>query len=158
MMIVTKTLTVAAGIVASYLAVTAMLAPPPIEVHSLRYDGGFIYQDRTVTVRDESGPKDDETDDEVDVVVVPSAARFFAFWNAQLIYADTGGVVEHCKGGGSWPYKAGRIVARIPLHEWVGSDDCTPDSLDPSRVYIPVAAWSWGDDGTSHEGEPFSID
>ena len=135
MMLFTKSLTALAGCAAAFWAASMVLAPAPIEVHSLTYRDGIVIQDRTVTT---------DTD------------YFFAFWTAKIVQAESRIAVRHCQGDGSWPYSAGRIAAEIPLDEWVGSSSCTPDSLPPG-TYIPVASWSWGGDSTSHEGEPFVI-
>ncbi len=108
---------------------------PPIEVHDLHYDAGVIYQDRTV-----------RTDE----------PAFFAYWTAKIVRADTGEPVPWCAGYGSWAYEPGRATYPLPLPEWVGNPACTVESLNPG-IYRPVAVWSWGDDQTSHEGEPFTV-
>ena len=106
--------------------------PPPIVVHDLHYEDGTIYQDRTVI--------DDGT-----------GAGFFASWAARIEDVDTGEQV--CAGEGSWTYSPGRSTNPIPLREWVGDADCT---LSPG-TYVPVAAWNWGYDQTSHRGDVFTI-
>jgi hypothetical protein len=109
-------------------------APPPIVVHDLHYDGGLIYQDRTVFGDGDPG-------------------GFYAQWTARLIDASTGDTVPGCAGEGAWTYQPGRIVKPIPLAEWVGSDECAP----PPGQYVPIASWYWGYDQTSHQGQPFTI-
>lgn len=106
----------------------------PIEVHALTYSDGIIHQERTITA-----------DGDI----------FFASWKAQILDADTMGVV--CEGQGTWNYPVGYKVADIPLAEWVGQDSCTPDSL-PAGEYIPRAVWFWGSDQSTQTGEVFVIE
>ena len=84
--------------------------PPPIVVHSIRYDGGQVLQDRTVT---------------------PNGANAVKLlqWSAQVVYAGTGRPVPGCTGAGSWPYDRGRLTVQFDLPEWVGNAACTPDAL-----------------------------
>ena len=105
---------------------------PPIVAHSLEYKDGVILQDRTVTVEGDG--------------------VFWAQWEAQIVYAETGDAVPGCTGSGSWNYKAGTKTYEIPLAEWVGAASCTPEAL-PAGCYKPVAAWAWGPDQTSAIGK-----
>ena len=116
----------------SFVVGAVLPDPDPITVHSLKYESGIIFQDRTV-----------ETEGEI----------FYATWTAEIVAAESDEVV--CRGEGSWPYSAGRREAAIPIDEWVGEAGCL-QSLDVSQQYYPRAAWFWGEDQTSHAGEPFT--
>lgn len=110
------------------------MRPQAIVVHDLHYENGHIVQDRTVSA---------------------DGDYFFAGWRAQINYASTGSPVPGCQGDGQWNYPVGRREFNIPLSEWVGSDQCTPDSLDPALDYVPVATWFWGSDQEVHTGGAF---
>ena len=107
--------------------------PKPIEVHSLFFNGEKMLQDRTVT-----------TDGEV----------FFARWEAKIVDAYSGDVIPGCKGGEPWNYTAGHKVADMTLEEWVGSEACTYESLEPG-AYKGIASWYWGTDQTSASSNIF---
>lgn len=110
-----------------------LLTPDPLNivVHDLRYEAGVMRQDRTVI-----------SDDGSEV--------FYAFWDAQVLDANTGDQV--CSGNGSDVYSVGRKTAELLLHVWVGAD-C---DLPPGE-YIPLAVWYWGSNQTSFAGQPFTI-
>lgn len=126
--------TIALALIGGVAVNLVLPGPQPIVVHSLTYSDGVVHQERTITTEQPA---------------------FFAAWTAQIVDAATGLPVPHCNGSGSWPYPAGYRVADIPLAEWVGNPLCTPESLDPTKQYRPVAAWYWGEDQTSHSGQPF---
>lgn len=105
--------------------------PSPIIIHELRYDRGYIVQDRTIT---SDGP-------------------FKAVWEAQIISRATGEVVKDCHGSGVWDYESGRIAPRIPLAEWVGNPLCDPSA----GVYIPIATYSAGEFRIVARGEEFEV-
>lgn len=106
----------------------------PIEVHSLTYTDGIIQQERTITA-----------DGDV----------FYAHWTADILDAET--MESVCEGGGSWDYPVGYAVAKIPLADWVGDENCTPENLSPG-TYIPRAVWLWGSDQTTQTGDPFTLE
>jgi hypothetical protein len=66
-------------------------APPPIMVHALTYDAGYIVQDRTVSAE----------------------TKFTAIWAAEIVDAKTGATVAGCEGGGSWDYAPGRKAIKM---------------------------------------------
>ena len=105
--------------------------PPPIIVHDLRYEEGYIVQDRTIT---SDGP-------------------FKAIWAAEILNKATGKVVENCTGSGSWDYEAGHKSPRIPLAEWVGNSDCALKR----GVYIPIATYSAGEFHMVARGDEFEV-
>ena len=103
-------------------------SPPPIEVHSLVYEGGLMLQDRTVRTENDLFP---------------------ASWRAAIYNAETDKPIEECVGSGFWNYTAGRNTFPIPVDEWVGRDECTVDFLRALNVDVyGVASWHWGDDHT----------
>jgi len=89
--------------------------PPPIVVHELSYDAGYIVQDRTV-----------------------QKPAWVAEWQAEIVSDKTGVTVPNCHGEGFWNYPGGRIAPRISLTEWVGNDLC---SLPPGRFYPRATYW-----------------
>ena len=109
--------------------------PQPITVHSISYEDGIVSQDRTVVAEGEA---------------------FYASWAAAVMRAEDDTPIAWCNGSGSWPYPTGRRKAAIDLPEWVGSEECTPDSLPPGEYYLK-AAWYWGNNQTSARSEPFAI-
>jgi hypothetical protein len=104
-------------------------APPPIVVHDLRYDAGFIVQDRTV-----EGP------------------AVVAQWRADILNLD-GSAVKNCHGEGFWRYAGGRAQPRFTVQEWVGNPLC---DLPPGR-YIPRAIYSNGSFELVKRGEIFEV-
>jgi hypothetical protein len=133
-MSMTQTLIGGVALVAFGTLVVDVVTPdsPAIMVHDLRYENGFIFQDRTVIP--ENGGQ-----------------SFYAFWAATIIDTQTGQSV--CTGSGSFPYQAGRRDIPIPLSEWVGE----PCDLPPGE-YQPLAVWNWGYDQTSHAGQEFTVE
>jgi hypothetical protein len=108
---------------------------PPIDVHSLTYKDGLVYQDRTVTADSDYFP---------------------AEWRASIVDHLTRIPVDGCVGSGFWNYPAGRKVAEVPLTEWVGSDTCTPEYLRGlGGEFYAVASWHYGNSSTIATGEPF---
>lgn len=134
----TSNLIVGGVIVGGALQLVAWTVLPeeqPIRVHSLIYQDGVVYQDRTVTTEDEFFP---------------------AQWRAVIVSASNNEPISGCSGEGFWPYTAGRRVAQIPLSEWVGAEGCTPEYLRSiGGEFYPVASWYWGNDKTSQTGETF---
>jgi hypothetical protein len=114
-------------------AVWAIVGPatPPIVINELRYEAGYIVQDRTVA----------------------SEGPFKAVWEAEILNKVTGEVVDNCSGSGFWDYEAGRKAPRIPIAEWVGNPDCR---LGPG-VYTPIATYSAGEFRTSARGDEFEV-
>jgi hypothetical protein len=112
--------------------ITAAFPPPPIEIHSLTYDNGFIVQERTINA---PGPE------------------FYAGWQAQIINVATGQVMPGCAGAGGWDYKVGTYTARLPLSEWVGS----PCVLPPGE-YQPWAKYKSGSLVVEKRGTEFVIE
>lgn len=104
--------------------------PPPIVVHSLTYENGYIVQDRTVN----------------------SDGKFTALWTAQIQDKATGLSVPGCQGSGTWDYEAGRKTPRIPVAEWVGSPECAL----PAGTFIPVATYMAGDFKLVQRGQEFT--
>lgn len=104
---------------------------PPIVVHSLTYEEGFIVQDRTVH----------------------ADGKFTAVWAAVILDKKTGLAVPDCQGTGSWDYQAGHKVIEIPLAEWVGNPQC---DLGPG-TYIPMARYSAGEFLEIKRGEEFTL-
>lgn len=121
--------TVAAGAFAASYGITSMfIAPPPIEVHSLNYQDGDIIQDRTVRAEGE---------------------KFPANWHAAIYSAETREPISECVGEGFWNYSTGRRQYPIPVHEWVGREECTVEFVHSLGVDVyPVASWHWGDEST----------
>jgi len=105
--------------------------PPPIIVHDLRYEDGYIVQDRTIT---SDGP-------------------FKAIWSSEILNKATGDIVQGCTGSGVWDYEAGHKAPRIPLAEWVGNAAC---DLGPG-VYIPIASYSAGEFHMIARGDEFDV-
>lgn len=134
----TTNMIVGGAVVGGLLQLTLSLVLPeekPIVVHSLRYEGGKVFQDRTITTEDEFFP---------------------AQWKAVIVSVETQRPVDGCSGQGFWPYPEGRKTAPIPLTEWVGSETCTPEYLQSlGGEFYPVAYWYWGNDKTDHTGETF---
>ena len=108
---------------------------PRIEVHSIRYAGGQITQDRTVN-----------SDAEV----------FRMHWTAEILDEVTGDTVPWCQGSGDFAYQSGRRAKTMPLDVWVGNAKCTPESLPPGR-YEPLAVYEWGDTQVIGRGEVFEV-
>jgi hypothetical protein len=119
------------GAVAVFV-LNAVFPPPPIEVHSLTYNSGFIVQERTINA---PGP------------------TFTAAWTAQVIDVTTGKPAPGCVGVGSWDYKVGPYTARLPLSEWVGS----PCKLSPGQ-YQPWAQYKAGSFVVEKRGTEFVIE
>lgn len=121
------------------LALTSVLPEPkPITVHSLTYQGGAIFQDRTVIAEDEFFP---------------------AQWRAYVMDADADKPIPECSGEGFWPYKTGRGTFELPLAEWTGNDACTVDFLRSyGGEFYPVASWHWGNDFEKATGPVFSVE
>lgn len=105
-------------------------APPPITVHSLTYDAGYIIQDRTV-----------------------SWSAWVAEWKAEIVEDRTGAAVPNCAGGGFWTYPGGRVVPRISLTEWVGNDAC----VLPTGRYFPRATYWDGEFRAVVRGDVFEV-
>lgn len=122
--------------IALQLAALAVLPDvKPIVVHSLNYSDGIVHQDRSITAE---------------------GGTFPAEWRASIIDTVTQKPVPECSGSGFWPYKTGRQTAPIPLHEWVGSDACTPEYLRGlGGEYYPVASWHWGNEFITKSGPVF---
>jgi hypothetical protein len=93
-----------------------MPTPSPIQVHSLRYEGGYIVQERTV---------------EMPAVV--------AEWKAEIV-TKSGEVVPNCHGSGFWRYAGGYSAPRFSVAEWVGNPLC----VIPPGEYFPRATYSNG--------------
>lgn len=121
------------------LALTSILPEPkPITVHSLTYEGGAIFQDRTVTAEDEFFP---------------------AQWRAYVMDAATDKPIPECTGEGFWPYKTGRGTFELPLAEWTGNAACTVEFLRSyGGEFYPVASWHWGNDFEKATGAVFSVE
>ena len=113
-------------------------APPPIEVHSIRYVDGVVFQDRTVT------PESDSP-----VRLMP--------WSAQVVFAGTGRAVQNCTGSGLWPYDRGRITAQFDLAEWTGRDQCRPDVLPRDTDLQLRAVFGVGDAQVVAMSQPFGV-
>ena len=114
-------------------AIWAVVGPiaPPIVVHDIRYENGYIVQDRTVA----------------------SEGPFKAVWTAEIQSKDTGAVASGCIGTGVWDYEAGHKAPRIPIAEWVGNPACR---LGPG-VYIPIATYSAGEFHLVARGDEFEV-
>ena len=121
------------GLVLAGFLSAVLPQPKPIVVHSLTFKDGMMHQDRTVTVED--------------------GEVFFARWEAKVVDAYSGDLIPGCKGGGVWNYTKGHKVYVDTLENWVGSEACTYESLEPG-AYKGVAAWYWGTDQTSQTSEP----
>lgn len=117
--------------VASALIQLVAPDPAPIVLNSISYESGYVMQDRTVT----------------------TSEPFWASWAAQVINADTGEKVVGCFGEGSFAYEPGNKAARLPLQEWVGSDEC---SLSSGSYYL-AAAWYWGDSQLGAKSDVFEV-
>jgi len=127
-----------AMVLALNFAVSAILPEPaPIEVHSLVYLAGEIYQERTITTDQPAFP---------------------ILWTATVENADTGESVIWCEGNGVNGYPPGyRVVLFRSLADWTGRDECTVESLPPGR-YALRASWRWGEsNSTSAKSEPFEV-
>lgn len=131
-MSVTHTILSGGALAAGLQAVWLAIGPPapPIVVHSLTYDAGYIIQDRTV-----------------------QKPAWVAEWQAEIVSDVTGDVVAGCHGEGFWTYPGGRISPRISLTEWVGSEACT---LAPGR-YFPRASFSDGGFEAVVRGDVFEV-
>ena len=99
---------------------------PPINVHSLSFDGAEVHQDRTVTTDTGTGV-------------------FWAQWNASVVSVKTGQPVEACTGSGSWNYKVGRKDVKMDLAKWTGNAACNLAALGRGQFFLQ-ATWHWGDD------------
>lgn len=128
------------GIVAAVVAITlktalSPFAPIPLDVHSLVYEAGTVFQDRTITT---------------------DGTAFYAQWAAAVIDVATGDPVPWCSGSGSFPYQPGHKVKEFPLATWVGNENCTPENLNPGTYFLR-ASWQWGTEQTSKDSEPFEV-
>lgn len=114
-------------------SVWAIVGPvaPPIVINELRYEDGYIVQDRTVA----------------------SEGSFKAIWTAEIQNKTTGEPVDDCIGTGVWDYEAGHKAPRIPVAEWVGNASCR---LGPG-TYIPIASYSAGEFHTVARGDEFEV-
>lgn len=125
---------VAASAMAQGLVSLALPDVSPIEVHSVEYNNGIVTQSRTVTAEGDFFP---------------------AEWRAKIYSASTNIPVDGCDGSGFWNYTTGYLDAPIPLHEWVGSDICTPEYLRSiGGEFYPMASWHWGNDQTKPKRGP----
>lgn len=103
---------------------------PPIEIHSLTYDAGYIIQERTVN---------------------NSGDRLPALYEAAIINKRTG--LPVCEGSGAWRYSDGHAVIRIPVSEWVGGSAC---DLSPGE-YQPMATYETRGFSVTVRGDSFEV-
>lgn len=129
----TQTTVGGAVILAALQSVWVLVGPslPPIEVHSLNYDAGYITQDRTVN----------------------TSAPWVAVWEADIVDAISGRVVDGCHGEGNWSYEPGRKAVRMTVQEWVGNSDC---NLTEGQ-YFPRAIYASGTEKIVARGEFFEV-
>jgi hypothetical protein len=118
----------AAVMQAAWLAIAP--APPPIQIHSLTYDAGYIVQDRTV-----------------------NQSTWVAEWKAEIVENGSGETVPNCSGSGFWAYPGGTIAPRISLGEWVGNENCT---LAPGAYYPRATYWD-GEHKVVYRGDVFEV-
>lgn len=108
----------------------AVFPAPPIEIHSLKYEDGYIIQDRTVNNGGERLP---------------------ALYEAAIIRKSTG--LPVCEGSGAWRYSDGHAVVRIPVSEWVGGVAC---KLSPGE-YQPMATYETRGFSVTVRGDSFTV-
>jgi hypothetical protein len=129
----------AAGVTGIAMAIAAILgavvpkpaSPPPIVIHSLKYQDGAIIQDRTVSAQ----------------------GKFTAIWSAQIVDVATGQPVPECYGTGVWGYAPGAQSPAIPIAEWVGNDACR---LGPG-AYQALASYEAGTFRTTARSDIFRV-
>lgn len=121
---------------ASNFALKAVLPlPVPITVHALTYANGMVTVDRTI---DSDQP------------------YFAARKVGQVINTKTGSAEPQCDGTKFANFTAGQRSDTVPLAQWSGNADCTPESLAPGEYQL-VAVYSWGDQQLAVVGKPFTI-
>ena len=114
----------------------------PIVIHSLTFEStedgrGRVIQERTITPPD-------------------GASAFYAFWQAEVVDADTGVAVEDCKGSDAWPYTAGHSSPPMSLARWTGGEMCRQDDL-PDTFYLQ-ATWFWGADQVTYKSDVYTTE
>ena len=130
-MSVTQTMVGGAGLAAIMQAAWLAFAPapPPIQVHSLRYEAGYIIQERTV-----------------------ARPAVVAEWHAEIVTRN-GSVVPTCQGTGFWRYAGGTSSPRFSVQEWVNNPLC---DLEPG-FYFPRATYSNGSFEVVARGDMFEV-
>lgn len=123
------------GAVIAILADAVLPEGPPISVASIKYHDGMITVDRTITSNN---------------------ASVYMRRSTELLDAKTGERVLFCAGVADINYPTGHVVRTVPLAQFIGNPECTPDALPPG-LYTPNAIYVMGERQVQVMGETFRI-
>jgi hypothetical protein len=123
------------GAVIALLADAILPSAPPISVASIKYHDGMITVDRNIVSENQS---------------------VYMRRSTELIDANTGERVLFCAGVADINYPSGHVVRTVPLAQFIGNPECTPDVLPPG-LYTPNAIYIMGERQVQVMGETFRI-